>query len=244
MSQSLADRFALNLADLVIRRRWLVILITLLAVGLAASGGRFLEFSNNYRVFFGADNPDLIAFEEFQATYTKNDNILFVIQAKDTKLFTGDHASAVERATAEAWKIPYVIRVDSVSNFQHTWANGDELTVEDLYRDGAKMDQAERDRRRAVALAEPLLKGNLIAPDARTTGINVVLQYPEKSLTEVPAAVAEARQIADNLRRDFPQLTVALSGVSMLNNAFAESGQTDAATLIPRSSSTWERMPG
>ncbi|MEQ8504141.1 MAG: MMPL family transporter [Rhodospirillales bacterium] len=233
MTHTFADRFALALADIVIRRRWLVILFTVLAVGAAASGGRFLEFSNNYRVFFGQDNPDLIAFEEFQATYTKNDNILFVIQAKDGKLFTGRHVEAIERATAEAWKIPYAIRVDSVTNFQHTWANGDDLTVEDLYRDGRAMTQGERDRRLALALAEPLLAGNLISPDARTTGINVVLQYPEKSLTEVPAAAAKAREIAAQIRSDYPELTVALSGVSMLNNAFGESGQTDAATLIP-----------
>lgn len=233
MTHTFADRFALALADIVIRRRWLVILFTVLIMGLAASGGRFLEFSNNYRVFFGKDNPDLIAFEDFQATYTKNDNILFVIQAKDGKLFTGRHAEAVERATAAAWKIPYTIRVDSVTNFQHTWANGDDLTVEDLYRDGRAMTQRERDRRLALALAEPLLAGNLISPDAGTTGINVVLQYPEKSLTEVPAAAAKAREIAAQIRSDYPELTVALSGVSMLNNAFGESGQTDAATLIP-----------
>ena len=233
MSHTFADRFALGLADFVIRRRWLVILFTLLVVGLTASGGRFLEFSNNYRVFFGKDNPDLIAFEDFQATYTKNDNILFVIQAKDAKLFTARHAQAVEQATAAAWKIPYAIRVDSVSNFQHSWADGDDLTVEDLFRDGGAMDQQERDRRRAVALAEPLLAGNLISRNGTTTGINVVLQYPEKSLTEVPTAAAAAREIAAQLRDEFPELTVALSGVSMLNNAFAESGQTDAATLIP-----------
>jgi predicted RND superfamily exporter protein len=233
MSQAFSDRFARSLADRVIRWRWLVILLTLAVVGLTGSGARFLEFSNNYRVFFGKDNPDLVAFENFQTTYTKNDNILFVIQSKGGRLFSADHAEAVERATAEAWKIPYAIRVDSVTNFQHSWAAGDELTVEDLFRDGNAMPQKERDRRTAIALAEPLLAGNLIAPDAQTTGINVILQYPEKSLTEVPSAVAKARLIAQELRDAHPDLTIALSGVSMLNNAFAESGQTDAATLIP-----------
>ena len=32
---------------------------------------------------------------------------------------------------------------------------------------------------------------------------------------------------------DHPDLTIALSGVSMLNNAFAEAGQQDSATLMP-----------
>ncbi len=227
------DRFAIRLADFVVRYRWLVILATMALVAAAASGARHLEFSNNYRVFFSEKNPELVAFDSFQETYTKNDNILFVIQPADGKVFGPRVAEAIERLTEEAWKIPFAIRVDSISNFQHSWADGDDLTVEDLIRDGAGLSGAELERRQAIALAEPLLKDNLLSPDAGTTGVNVTLQYPEKSLLEVPEAVGFARDLADGLRRDYPELTIALSGVSMLNNAFAESGQADAMTLIP-----------
>ena len=227
------DRLAAGLADFVIRFRWLVILAALLAVGAAGSGGQYLEFANNYRVFFSKENPELLAFDNFQDTYTKNDNILFVLQPKDGQTFSAAMAEAQERLTEGAWKIPFTIRVDSLTNFQHSWADGDDLTVEDLVRDGADMAPEELARRQAIALAEPLLNGNLISPDADTAGINVTLQYPEKSLTEVPEAVGFARNLADQIRTEFPDVHVALSGVSMLNNAFAESGQADAMTLIP-----------
>ena len=233
MADSLSDRWPVAFANFIIRYRWFVIILTVAAVMGAASGARHLEFANNYRVFFGADNPELINFERFQAIYTKNDNILVVVQPKTGGLFTPEQADAVERITAAAWKTPYAIRVDSLTNFQHSWAAGDDLTVEDLVRDGKNMPQRELDRRKAIALAEPLLRGNLIARDGRTTGINIVLQYPEKSLTEVPEAVAHVRAVRDEIQREFPDLVIALSGVSMLNNAFAESGQTDAMTLIP-----------
>ncbi|MFQ5972403.1 MAG: outer membrane lipoprotein-sorting protein [Alphaproteobacteria bacterium] len=227
------ERLALRLADFVMRRAWLVIVATLLLVIVAGSGARFLEFSNNYRVFFSPENPELVAFERFQDTYTKNDNILFVIQPGDGQVFEPELAAALEWLTAEAWKIPYAIRVDSITNFQHSWADGDDLTVEDLVRAAASLDPTELERRRDVALAEPLLRGNLLSPDARTTGVNVTLQYPEQSLTEVPEAVGYARDLAHQLRQRHPGVKVALSGVSMLNNAFAEAGQRDAMTLMP-----------
>ncbi len=233
MGTNVSDRWAIKLADFVIRRRWFVILATILVVAAMAAGVRHLAFANDYRVFFGADNPELINFEEFQATYTKNDNILFVIQAKDGKLFTPDRVAAIERVTAAAWRTPYAIRVDSITNFQHSWADGDDLTVEDLIRRGETMPQAELDRRTAIALAEPLLRDNLISKDAATTGVNIVLQSPGESLTEIPKAVAHVRALQAEIEKDFPDLTIALTGVSMLNNAFAEGGQTDAFTLIP-----------
>ena len=43
--------------------------------------------------------------------------------------------AAVEELTEAAWQIPYTIRVDSVSNFQHTYATEDDLIVEDLVRE-------------------------------------------------------------------------------------------------------------
>lgn len=227
------DRLALALADRVLAYPWVVVTLAVLLVLSAGYGARHLEFSNNYRVFFSPDNPELVAFEEFQDIYTKNDNILFVLQPEEGSAFDPDTAAAVEWLTAEAWKIPYAIRVDSVTNFQHSWANGDELTVEDLVRDADAMPTHELDRREGIALAEPLLRGNLISPSARTTGVNVTLQYPEESLTEVPEAVSHARGLADELRTRHPGMTVALSGVSMLNNAFAEAGQIDAVTLMP-----------
>ena len=227
------DRAALRLADVVTRRPWLVIALTVIAVLAATSGVRHLEFANNYRVFFSPRNPELLAFEDFQDTYTKNDNILFVLQPKDGQVFTPRLTDAIEQLTREAWKIPYAIRVDSVTNFQHTWADGDDLTVEDLIRDGHSLSESELKEKRAIALAEPLLLGNLISPDADTTGINVTLQYPEQSLEEVPSAVGHARQLAAQFESDYPGVHVALSGLSLLNNSFAESGQQDAMTLMP-----------
>ena len=226
------DRFALAWVDRIRKHRWFVMAAVLAAVGVAASGIPKLGFSSNYRVYFSPTNPDLLAFEELQATYVKNDNILFVVRG-EADVFTPKILDAVETLTDAAWKLPYASRVDSITNFQHSWAEGDDLTVENLVRGGASMSPDVLAEKRAIALAEPLLNGSLLSPDARTTGVNVVLQFPEESLAEVPEAVAAARALARRIEADHPGLRVALTGVTMLNYAFTESGQQDGATLMP-----------
>ena len=57
------DDLAVRLADTVIKYRWLIMLATVLIVMGAGSGMRLLQFANNYRVFFGKENPELLAFE-------------------------------------------------------------------------------------------------------------------------------------------------------------------------------------
>ncbi|NOX69157.1 MAG: MMPL family transporter [Gammaproteobacteria bacterium] len=227
------DRFAVELTRIIVRYRWLVILAAIaLAVGIG-SGVSKLQFSANYRTFFSNENPELTAFENLQATYTKNDNILFVLEPTDHRVFTASTLAAVEKLTAEAWKIPYAIRVDSISNFQHTRATGDDLIVEDLVRNARDLSIEELEGRKTTSLAEPLLRNQLVAESAAATAVNVVLQYPEISPTEVPRAVDAARELRDQIESEFGAVEISLTGVSMLNNAFSEVGQQDAASLMP-----------
>ncbi len=227
------DRFAAELSRKVIARRWLVVALALALAAAAGFGASRLEFSTNYRVFFSAANPELQAFENLQDTYTKNDNFLFVLEAADADSFSPQTLGAVERLTAEAWKIPFAIRVDSISNFQHSHAIGDDLVVEDLVKDATGKPAEFLAERRSVALEEPLLRDQLLTRDARVTAVNVVLQYPQHDAMEVPQAVAQARALKTLIESEYPAIDVHLTGVSMLNNAFAETGMSDGATLMP-----------
>ena len=140
-----SERIALWFAAFVVEKPWRVIALSLVVVALAASGLPGLGLATNYRVFFSADNPELSAFEDFQETYTKKDNILFYLKPESEAVFSPRITQAVETLTKAAWQIPYVIRVDSISNFQHSWSDGDDLTVEDLIRDGVELSQATLD---------------------------------------------------------------------------------------------------
>ncbi|WP_461517158.1 efflux RND transporter permease subunit [Porticoccus sp.] len=227
------DRFSTQMTRAIIQYRWLVLIsVVVLTMGIGTGMSR-LEFASNYRTFFSDENPELAAFENLQATYTKNDNILFVLEPEEETAFTNNTLAAVEALTAEAWKIPYAIRVDSISNFQYTKAIEDDLIVEDLIIDAKDLTREELQSRKEISLAEPLLANQLVTPSGTVTAINVVLQYPEKSLSEVPDAVKAARQLRDRISSEFPGIDISLTGVSMLNNSFSEVGMIDAGTLTP-----------
>jgi predicted RND superfamily exporter protein len=228
------DRLAAALTRGVMRYRWLVIAVSVVLAVAIGSGAARLEFSTNYRVFFSEANPELQAFENLQDTYTKNDNFLFVVDPASTDAFDAQVLEAVERITEAAWQIPFAIRVDSISNFQHTYAIDDDLIVEDLVTDATSRDAGYLETRRRIALDEPLLNSQLVTGDASVTAVNVVLQYPEKDLLEVPQAVEVARALQTEIEAAYPGLDIHLTGVSMLNNAFAETGMNDGVRLLSR----------
>lgn len=223
-----------KLGKLLGHSRWVWLITMPLLVLIIASGMKNLQFTNNYRVFFSADNPELRAFESMERTYTQDDNVLFLLVPASGDVFQPQVLEAVQRLTEQAWQIPYSIRVDSLSNFQYTEAEADDLVVRDLVEDAAGLDSAAADRVRDIALSEPLLAERLVSKDGAVTVVNVTVQFPRlDEIKEVPEVVAAARDIAEEIRKAYPDIEVHLTGMAMLNNAFSEASQADMQALVP-----------
>ena len=217
----------------IIRWRYIVLLLTVAFVMAAGYGAQKLSFSNDYRMFFGPDNPQLLAFEKMQNTFNKNDNIMFVITPKDGKVFSVETLTAIKDITEEAWQIPFSTRVDSITNYQHTAAEEDDLVVDDLVPEPALLTDEDLSRIQFIAINEPMIVNRLISPNSKYTGINVTVQLPGERLDEVPTAVAYARDMKARYMEKYPQLEIRLVGMTMMNNAFPEASQDDAQNLYP-----------
>ncbi|MBL4712830.1 MAG: MMPL family transporter, partial [Gammaproteobacteria bacterium] len=217
----------------IIRWKYLVTLASLALVFAAAFGGQFLGFSNDYRMFFGEDNPQLLAFEKMQKTFNKNDNILFVITPKSKKVFSRETLTVIQDITQEGWQIPFSTRVDSITNHQHTIAEEDDLIVDDLVLDPSSLSDNDLLDIQSIAINEPMLVHRLISPDSKFAGVNVTVQLPGKALDEVPKAVAFARDIKQRMLEKYPEVEIRLVGMAMMNNAFPEASKDDVANLYP-----------
>ncbi|MGD2055911.1 MAG: MMPL family transporter [Gammaproteobacteria bacterium] len=225
---------AKSYADWLVRWRYLILLAVIAIVVVAASGMRLLYFKTDYRAFFSEDNPQLQAFEQIQNTYTKTDNVLFVLAPQDGNVFTRETLAAVIRLTEAAWQIPFSIRVDSITNYQYTEADGDDLIVEDLVPDAGQLDENALQRIRDIAIHEPLLVNRLISPDGRVTGVNVTIQLPDEGRgEEVTETTAYARKLVEKVKAGNPDLDVYLTGMVIMNNSFPEVSIRDQKTLVP-----------
>ncbi len=236
-------------AEFVVKFRWLFLIATLLLVMLAAVGAKNLVFNNDYRIFFNEDDPHLQAFENIQNTYTKNDNVLMVLAPKSGKAFTRETLEAVEDITKRAWLTPYSMRVDSLSNYQHSESIEDDMSVGDLYEDAKALSDTDLARIKQISLNEPLLLHKLISDKAHVTAVNITMEFPKhimlknakgveeekladptKQVTEV---VISVRKLKAYVEKTYPDITVYLSGIVMLNNAFGEATIYDMTHLLP-----------
>ena len=71
--------FSRNFARFIIRFRWLVLLLSFALIFLCIFGASRLSISNDYRVYFDANDPTLVDYERFQDIYSKADNIVIAV---------------------------------------------------------------------------------------------------------------------------------------------------------------------
>lgn len=216
-----------------LRFRWLVLIGVLAVTAAGFAGLQHARFKGDYRVFFGPDNPQLGAHDKLERTYTKADNVLFIVQPAEGDVFQPRVLDAIKFVTEQSWLFPRAIRVDSITNYQHVSADEDDLTVADLVDDPYAMSPEDLAEAREVALREPFLAGRGISLDARTTGVSTTFQLPDEPGLIVPSIAAAARAIQAEAREKFPDIRFEISGTVMLNNSFIEVARGDMATLYP-----------
>lgn len=220
-------------AKSMVKWRWPVVILTLVMVFLAAGGLQRLGFQTNYRVFFAEGNPQLEAFDTLQNTYTKSDNVLFMLIPKDGDVFDKETLSMVYELTVDGWQLPFSTRVDSIANYQHTVAEEDDLLVEDLILDPQTLSPDRIEYIKNVVINEPQLRQRMIAPEGHVTAVNVTLQFPEKSPFEIQEVAIAARELVRKYQEKYPNIRVELTGMAMMSNAFSEASQADMQSLVP-----------
>lgn len=228
--------FATRFANWIMLRRWYVIVGTVLAVVLAACGIRFLDFAANYRIFFDADDPQLLALEQLENTYGKSENVAFLIVPNDGNATSEYALTATIWLTERAWQIPYSRRVDSLANFQHTTAEDDDLYVRDLINPEELHDVEVRAKIREIALSDPRIAGSILALDGEVSVVSATVELSEEEqLQEISEITKFARATVTEFEEKFADIDLRLVGTVIVNQTLLEASFQSQVVFLPTS---------
>lgn len=217
-----------------LQRSSLVLVAVCVFVLFSAIGTKNLYFNGDYQIFFETNDPQRVAFEEMQGIFSKNDTANIVVAPDDNDVFSQDTLELIQAMTDALWQTPMSLRVDSITNYQHTWSEEDDLVVEDLVPEDMASDVAVRERARTVSTSEPNLVNRLISEDGSVSMIAVTVNLPDGDKTLEIQQIAEfVKSTAADLTSQYPGHQVFFTGVVYMNDAFAGEAKRDSQTLVP-----------
>ena len=218
-----------------VNHRWLFFIISAVLLGGAFAGLSQFKFDGSPRVFFSKDDSDYARFEEMEQTYGSDFKIFYMMSAKEGSMLEPDKLRAVQEMTDIAWTLPFVRRVDSLSNFQYTYSADDELFVEDFFGEKVLNDPELFKQRSETALQDIDIVNRLVTADGNHVSIVLSLNitYGE---TQTPAAI-DLLRISEDLVADihakYPDIKIAATG-NLLSTVYnIEVAQSDMSAIIP-----------
>ena len=227
---SLLDRYV----AVIVRHRWLVVALATVLMLAVTAGARFITVTSDYLVLFRDDNPQLLAFQALENTYSATDRALIAVAPREGSVFTREALGAIVELTDAAWEAPYSSRVDSLTNYSHSEALGeDDLVVAPLVEDASVLSDADLARVQTIALDAIEIVGRLVSRDGSTAGVVINFILPENRDEAVTEVTEHLETLLDHARARHPGIDYYMTGDIALNHAFAEATADDLQTLTP-----------
>ena len=205
-------------------RPFIAILLSVLMAGIFAPGIAKLSPNFTYRGFFYPEDSLLLAFDQFERQFGNDDSIVLAVHSS-SGIFDKESAELIQKLTEEMWKIPEVIRVDSIANYNWVHAEGDELIVEPFLPDDQPLSKNILDHRKEIALKHEVLPRYLISEDARTAMIFAAIKPGLKGPPNAPLIVNSVRELRRTYQSGDHQMYI--SGGPALTFAFQEASEQD-----------------
>ncbi|MCF6330895.1 MAG: MMPL family transporter [Sulfurimonas sp.] len=215
--------------------RWIIAICMPLLVLAFSINLKHLEMDGSYRIWFGEDSKILKDYDDFRGTFGNDDAVIITFK-DENGIFNKKALQSIENITQALWRMKYIARVDSITNYQYIYAgdeDSDDVIVEDFIQDIQSATPQYLNDRKNIAINDSLIVDGLISRDGTTTMIAARLtpkvnDDSDKSL-EIMKLVNEI--LAPEI--DKTGYKYWLNGGPPLNQAFVEIGTNDALTFTP-----------
>lgn len=210
------------------KRPWVAIAIGLLMLGAMLPGLGKLRADFTHTGFFYANDPKLLTFNAFERRFGNDDAMVLAVHSP-SGVFDMETATLLRELTERMWRVPEIIRVDSLSNFNWVHAQDDDIMVEPLFPDVLTPEVLVQ--RGKVALSHETLPGYLVSKDGKTAMVFARVKPGLDHPPNAPVITAATRALAAEFKRGDHEIYV--SGGPAITNAFQEISQKDTQRLIP-----------
>lgn len=195
-------------------------------------GAKDTELATSFRAYFSSDNPQLLAFEEVEDEFNKQDSIFIYIDPKTQDIYNKETLTLLWELTEEAWQLPYAQRPSSIANHQHTRSFEDDLLVESLIEDPSVLTEEHIQFIKSVIQDDQQLHTSKTNIEGRIAGVDVKLNFPEDNPYAAHELDIKAKELVEKYRQKYPNHSILLGGSSTMNAAISNVFYDDVGRLI------------
>ena len=220
-------------ADWIVNRPWSTTGLALLIFLPLTLGLLNLKITVSPREVLGTEHEVMQNLAALEEKYIEDNNFIVMLQPDQGDIFNPEFLAAVKFFTDEAWYLPNIRRVDSLSNFQYTDAKDDDLIVTDLVEEPIALSAADLQRIKSLALNDPRLSRALVAADGQATGINMIFDVDVSDPVQIRSIQSALTDIRETVESTYPGIKTYESGMLSVTSAWDRLANRDMRLIYP-----------
>ena len=207
-----------------------ILLFTALAPGLG-----LFEEEYGTRSWWDEEDPVRVAFEEFETRFGDDGNLIVVL--KDEKgIFNPNTVRIIKEMTEELQRLPNVLRVESLYNYNYVSTEGDSIVVSPFLEKSASLNGEELKhflaQRKNIALSDPFLPDLFIDKEGKTTLLFAYLEPTFGKYIIYSELTAQAEEMIQRYRTENPELAIHIGGSGIIDTVFQTVARHDIKLIF------------
>lgn len=223
----------LILGWILVRPKPTLILSTLLFLAFIP-GLFFLKVDFSYRAWYTDTDTLLLNYDKFERIFGNDDSVVISIKNKNG-LYNPQAISLIYKVTEELWKVPGIVKVDSLTNFDFLHVQGDEIEIAPLVSEFNSENltiEFIKDLKEKIR-GHKLIGNYLISKDSQMALVRTRIRPSLASRQENDEVINTINKIIDRYRFEYPSYEFDIAGTAMFIHIFKEITQSDFSVIIP-----------
>lgn len=193
----------------------------------------YTELDFSAQAWLSNDDPYIEKLNEFENLFGNDERLIVLMELKDElTVFEPDVIHSLSELTEQMWLVPEVVRVESLTNFHWSYAEGDELITEpfipeELQGDASFLKQRERD-----ALEHRVIPGVYFSKDLKSAIIYGRISYNPNKPSDFAKIYEGAKELIGPFEND-KRFKLHLLGEPVLSQTFQYTSFKDLGTMLP-----------
>ena len=204
-----------------------IIISLILSLGLLK-----METDFSVKVWFDPQDPLIQKLNQFEAQFGSDESVVLVVNYPQG-IFRPEIITSLQEMTAKMWLMPDVVRVDSLTNYQITKVDGDDIKFQSFLEKNYHYSSIELEAKKQEALSHKIMPNFLINKLADTSLIYARLRPGFGKELDYQRSTLIARDLAKHYENTIPGMKIAISGAPTINYAFMEVTISDLKRFMP-----------
>ncbi len=219
-------------SDFILKHPWLNIFFSLFIVAIFAPGNLYFQEKYDVRVWFQESDPHIQLLDVFERRFGNDENLVIALHSP-SGIFDKETIQTIHDLTEEMWRIPQVIRVESLTNYNDSRSDDEEIHIGPFIDlDEYELTDEFLKQKALEASKHKVLPSYLIDKDQKSVMLFARLVTTLDGSPDYEVIVKEANKIRDRFHGQYDH-EIYLIGEATVNDAFRSVPIDDGAIILP-----------